>query len=74
MMIACTFPQWGGMLCGPSQKVTEEDYYMREWSAQEKEEGFAEGSVKFAGNSRSERSNKTASNPVTTDETRPTAV
>ncbi|KAM7487285.1 hypothetical protein LguiB_024769 [Lonicera macranthoides] len=63
MIICCTlpiwfiyFPQWGGMLCGPSSKgTTEEDYYMSEWNSEEKENGFHKASLKFASNSRSER-------------------
>ncbi|CAM8876711.1 unnamed protein product [Rhodiola kirilowii] len=83
MMIICTFPlcfiyfpQWGGMFCGPSKKAnsTEEDYYVSEWSAKDREKGFHEGSVKFAGNSRSERSKKLASAPSPTEETKPTDV
>lgn len=67
MIICCSlpilliyFPQWGGMLSGPSstKNKTEEDYYMSEWSSKEKEKGFHEASVKFAENSRSERGGK----------------
>lgn len=67
MIICCTlpiafihFPQWGGMICGPSstKKATEEDYYMSEWTSKEKEKGFHEASVKFSENSRSERGRK----------------
>ena len=67
MMICCTlpitliyFPQWGGMFCGPSStnRVTEEDYYLSEWSSKEKEKGFHQASMKFAENSRSERGGK----------------
>lgn len=66
MIICCTlpitliyFPQWGGMFCGPSKKkVTEEDYYLSEWSSKEKEKGFHLASIKFAENSRSERGGK----------------
>ncbi|XP_024023895.1 high affinity nitrate transporter 2.5 [Morus notabilis] len=66
MIICCTlpitliyFPQWGGMFCGPAKKkVTEEDYYLSEWSSKEKEKGFHLASIKFAENSRSERGGK----------------
>lgn len=63
MVICCTlpimliyFPQWGGMFCGPSQKISsEEDYYLSEWNSQEKEKGLHQGSLKFAENCRTER-------------------
>lgn len=46
MILVCTqsislmyFPQWGGMLCGPSVGInsSEEDYYLLEWDSEEKE-------------------------------------
>ncbi|XP_021734908.1 high affinity nitrate transporter 2.5-like [Chenopodium quinoa] len=50
------FPQWGGMLVGPKQGVTEEDYYMKEWDADEQAKGLHKVSMKFAEGSRNERS------------------
>jgi NNP family nitrate/nitrite transporter-like MFS transporter len=67
MIIICTlplfliyFPQWGGMLLGPSssKNVSEEDYYLSEWNSKEREKGSHHGSLKFADNSRSERGRK----------------
>ncbi|XP_065874678.1 high affinity nitrate transporter 2.5-like [Euphorbia lathyris] len=65
MIICCTipicfihFPQWGGMFWGPRKVVTEEDYYMSEWSSKEKEQGLHLSSLKFADNSIRERGNK----------------
>lgn len=69
MIICCTlvitliyFPQWGGMLCDASSDgVTEEDYYMSEWTSAEKEEGYSRASKKFSENSRSERGKRVGS-------------
>ncbi|KZV25489.1 high affinity nitrate transporter 2.5-like [Dorcoceras hygrometricum] len=77
MMICCTlvimlihFPQWGGMFCGPSSKgVTEEDYYISEWTSAEREKGFHKASMKFSENSRSERGKKVDSAPTPADRT-----
>ncbi|KAH7293158.1 hypothetical protein KP509_28G014500 [Ceratopteris richardii] len=62
MIICCTlpvvavyFPQWGGMLLPRSKHATEEDYYRRDWSATEQDEGKHEGSMKFANNTKGER-------------------
>lgn len=79
MMICCTlpilliyFPQWGGMFCGASSKgTTEENYYMSEWTSEEKERGFHSASLKFADNSRSERGKRVDSAPTPSVETPP---
>ncbi|CAA0818416.1 High affinity nitrate transporter 2.5 [Striga hermonthica] len=70
MIICCTlvialihFPQWGGMLCGPTGGSTEEDYYMSEWTSDEKEKGFHMAGLKFSENSRSERGRRSQSGP-----------
>ncbi|XP_058091900.1 high affinity nitrate transporter 2.5-like [Magnolia sinica] len=72
MIISCTlplwliyFPQWGGMLCGPSTKdnATEEEYYISEWNAKEKEKGCHLASLKFADNCKSERGRRVTSMP-----------
>ncbi|GMH01576.1 hypothetical protein Nepgr_003415 [Nepenthes gracilis] len=67
MIVACTimiatiyFPMWGGMLCSPKLNFTEQDYYMAEWSEEEKQNGFHQSSLKFADNSESERGTKMA--------------
>ncbi|CAN0923959.1 High affinity nitrate transporter 2.5 [Linum grandiflorum] len=70
MIICCSlpislihFPQWGGMFRGPSSSkvATEEDYYMAEWSSEEKQKGLHQASIKFADNSRRERGRRLGS-------------
>ncbi|KAK9050927.1 hypothetical protein SSX86_027552 [Deinandra increscens subsp. villosa] len=61
------FPQWGGFFYGPKKGVTEEDYYLSEWSAAEKEQGFHKMSLKFSENSRRQRGRKGAAVPVQSD-------
>ncbi|XP_068642518.1 high affinity nitrate transporter 2.5 [Aristolochia californica] len=81
MMLACTlpiwliyFPQWGGMLFGPSKKenATEEGYYLSEWNRKERENGLHVASLKFADNSKNERGRRVNSAPTPpSDETPP---
>ncbi|XWS63692.1 hypothetical protein CRYUN_Cryun06bG0123400 [Craigia yunnanensis] len=68
MIICCTlpvcliyFPQRGGMFCGPSNKQTEEDYYMSKRNSIEKEKGLHHASLKFADNSRGEKGGRVKS-------------
>ncbi|KAG2431534.1 hypothetical protein HXX76_009548 [Chlamydomonas incerta] len=49
------FPMWGSMLTGPREGAEEEDYYMREWSAEEVASGLHQGSMRFAMESKSQR-------------------
>ncbi|MEW5306437.1 MAG: hypothetical protein WDW36_008900 [Sanguina aurantia] len=49
------FPMWGSMLSGPTKGATEEDYYLREWSAEEVSAGLHNPSMKFANESKSQR-------------------
>ncbi|KAJ1688479.1 hypothetical protein LUZ63_019869 [Rhynchospora breviuscula] len=58
MILVCTlpivlihFPQWGGMLCGPTPGYTPEDYYQSEWSHHEQQKGYHTSSLRFAENS-----------------------
>eukprot|EP00775_Hariotina_reticulata_P006420 gene6420-6651_t len=52
---AVYFPMWGGMLSGPRQGATEEDYYMFEWTAEEIVQSLHTDSLKFAYEARSQR-------------------
>ncbi|KAL4384098.1 hypothetical protein GQ457_15G003480 [Hibiscus cannabinus] len=83
MIICCSlplfliyFPQWGGMFCGPSsdKTATEEDYYMSEWSSNEKDKGLHEASLKFADNSRRERGRSVHSQTLPSNATPPANV
>ncbi|KAI3934825.1 hypothetical protein MKW92_008577 [Papaver armeniacum] len=73
MIICCTlplfliyFPQWGGMLFGPSskEKHTEEEYYTSEWNSNEKAKGLHQGCLKFADTSKTEQGRRVASEPT----------
>ena len=71
MIICCTlpilliyFPQWGGLFWGASSKgITEENYYMSEWTEEEQEKGYHKASLKFAHNSKGERGKRVNSAP-----------
>lgn len=52
------FPMWGSMFLPASPDVTEEDYYLREWSADEIAMGLHAPAMKFAMESRSQRGMK----------------
>ncbi|KAK1269941.1 High affinity nitrate transporter 2.5 [Acorus gramineus] len=67
MILCCTlpvmliyFPQWGGMFYGPSKGASEEDYYLSEWTSEEREKGSHLASLKFAENSKCERGKRHA--------------
>lgn len=62
MIIACTlpmflfwWPMWGSMLTRGNPDATEEDYYIKEWSAEEIAQGLHTEAMKFAMNSKSQR-------------------
>ncbi len=48
------FPAWGGMLSGPSHGVSEESYYVAEYTVAERAEGVHLSALKFAHESRSQ--------------------
>nr|BAK51923.1 putative high affinity nitrate transporter [Egeria densa]BAK51924.1 putative high affinity nitrate transporter [Egeria densa] len=71
MMVFCTlpiflvyFPQWGGMFCGPKADATEERYYLSEWTEEEQKKGYHLASLKYAENSRGERTRGEHSEPT----------
>lgn len=58
MILCCTlpiilihFPQWGSMLLPPKPGATAEDYYLAEWSEQERAKNYHISSIRFADNS-----------------------
>ncbi|QDZ18656.1 MFS general substrate transporter [Chloropicon primus] len=55
LVIPIYFPMWGGMFCGPKEGVTEVDYYLADFTEEEKEAGVASSVLKFAKEAASER-------------------
>jgi NNP family nitrate/nitrite transporter-like MFS transporter len=49
------FPMWGGMFVGPKEGISEEDYYLAEYTPEERTEGLHSASLKFAYESKSQR-------------------
>jgi MFS transporter, NNP family, nitrate/nitrite transporter len=49
------FPMWGGMFCKPREGVVEEDYYLGEYTEEERAQGLADAAMKFAQESKSQR-------------------
>jgi len=54
------FPMWGGMFGKAKEGVSEEDYYLAEYTAEERAAGLHTDSLKFAYESRSQRGWKKA--------------
>merc|ERR1712039_695040 len=48
-------PKWGGMFCPPKEGVTESDYYLADFTEEEKAAGIAASVAKFAKEAASER-------------------
>ena len=55
LLFVIYFPMWGGMLCAAKEGVTEEDYYLAEFTPEERAQGMHSASVKFAYESKSQR-------------------
>eukprot|EP00894_Picocystis_sp_ML_P002704 jgi/Pico_ML_1/53221/g3801.t1 len=55
LVIPVYFPMWGGMFCKPNPDISEEDYYLADFTEEEKVQGVADSVVKFAKEARSER-------------------
>ncbi len=49
------FPMWGSMFLPGNPDITEEDYYIKEWSADEIAQGLHSAAMKFAMESKSQR-------------------
>jgi MFS transporter, NNP family, nitrate/nitrite transporter len=52
------FPMWGGMFCPGREDVVEEDYYLGEFTEEERAAGLADAAMKFAQESKSQRGAK----------------
>ena len=48
LIIPIYFPMWGGMFCPPREGVVEEDYYLGEFTEEERAAGLADAAMKFA--------------------------
>eukprot|EP00212_Chloropicon_laureae_P002384 CAMPEP_0197489770 /NCGR_PEP_ID=MMETSP1311-20131121/4481_1 /TAXON_ID=464262 /ORGANISM="Genus nov. species nov., Strain RCC856" /LENGTH=229 /DNA_ID=CAMNT_0043034149 /DNA_START=17 /DNA_END=706 /DNA_ORIENTATION=+ len=55
LCIPIYFPMWGGMFCGPKEGATESDYYLADFTEEEKAAGMAASVQKFALEAASER-------------------
>jgi len=55
LVIPVYFPMWGGMFCGPKEGATESDYYLADFTEEEKAAGMAASVQKFALEAASER-------------------
>ena len=64
LVIPIYFPMWGGMFCGPKEGVTEADYYLADFTEEEKEAGIAASVAKFAKEAASERAAKDREEPA----------
>ena len=49
------FPMWGGRLFREREGVVEEDYYLSEFTEEERASGLADAAMKFAQESKSQR-------------------
>ena len=63
LVIPIYFPMWGGMFCGPKEGVTEADYYLADFTKEEREAGIASSVMKFAKEAASERAAKDREDP-----------
>lgn len=55
LVVPIYFPMWGGMLFAEREGVVEEDYYLSEFSEEERASGLADAAMKFAQESKSQR-------------------
>lgn len=66
LVIPVYFPMWGGMFCKPNPNITEEDYYLADFTEEERVQGVADSVVKFAKEARSERAAELRPKPTQT--------
>lgn len=58
LLFTLWWPMWGSMLAKGNEDYAEEDYYLKEWTAEEVAQGLHGGAMKFAMESRSQRGYK----------------
>lgn len=55
LVIPIYFPMWGGMFFPDREGVVEEDYYLSEFTEEERANGLADAAMRFAQESKSQR-------------------
>lgn len=58
LIFLMSFPQWGGILSQPNPDVSEEDYYLREYTEDEIAQGLANSALVFAEETKAQRGGK----------------
>lgn len=58
LILLLHFPPWGSILCAPDKNISEEDYYLDEYTEDEIAQGLANPSIVFAEEAKSQRGRK----------------